>query len=145
MEYLRNQDSHRPSSHFHVHAHRDEFTHLMSFATRLDVEKQGKVKDYFRKGTHLSQFHFPTGGHRFRPCFEDILEVLRVEFKLDVDNNVWIPHLKSARVKWRRAQTAAVVRDDPQEAFRVLVDQFGMPKPAEWVCPGPDVSKLSRS
>lgn len=145
VEYVRNPDSYRPSSHFHLHAHRDEFTHLMSFATKLDVAKTKKVEDYFRKGTQLSHFHFPTGGHRFRPCFEDILEVLRVEFKLDVDTNEWTPHLKSARLKWRQVQTSAVVRDDPQTALRVLTEHFGMPVPEGWDCPQADESKLTRS
>lgn len=145
VEYRRNPDSHRPSSHFHLHAHRDEFTHLMSFATKLEVEKTKKVENYFRKGTRLSQFHFPTGGHRFRPCLEDILEVLRVEFKLDVNTNEWIPHLKQARLKWRQVQTSAVVRDDPQTALRVLTEHFGMPEPEGWTCPEANQAKLTRS
>lgn len=145
VEYKRAQDSHYPSSHFHVHAHRDEFTHLRGFAAKLDVERADKVEEYFTKPAWLSAFHFPTGGHRFRPCLEDILECLRVEFKLDVDNNRWQPHLRKARLKWRRIQTASVVQDDPEEALRVLVDVFGMPEPEGWVCPQGDPKKLARN
>ena len=89
VEYVKEQDSYRPSSHIHVHAHRDEFTHLMGFASKFDVERTKKVRNYFRRGTRLSELHFPTGGHRFRPCLEDVFEMLRVEFKLDVDNSKW--------------------------------------------------------
>lgn len=45
VEYVRNPDGYRPSSHFHVHAHRDEFTHLLSFASKLDVEREEKVEE----------------------------------------------------------------------------------------------------
>ena len=117
----------------------------MSFAAKVDVEKQGKLEDYFKKGKKLSSFHFPTGGHRFRPCMEDILEVLRVEFDLNVKNGAWEKQLKRAREDWRRIQTAAVVRDCPEVALKVLVEEYGMPAPAGWACPETDVAKLTRS
>lgn len=90
-------------------------------------------------------FHFPTGGSRFRPSIEDVLEVTRVEFDLEVDNNIWKPRLKEAREKWRRIQTASVVRDCPDEALRVLIDDFNMPMPVGWTCPEPDIAKLLRN
>ena len=148
VEYVKDQDSHRPSSHIHVHAHRDEFTHLMGFASKFDVERTKKVRNYFRRGTRLSELHFPTGGHRFRPCLEDVLEMLRVEFKLDVDNGKWQQHLRTARENWRRTQLAAAVRDCPDEALRVLVDEYGMPEPIGWTLPEFDTAwqkKFARS
>ncbi|AKK06624.1 hypothetical protein CMUST_11565 [Corynebacterium mustelae] len=144
VEYVRNQKSYLPSSHFHVHAHRDEFTHLLGFAAKLNPENNYQVKKYLNTPSVLSAFHFPTGGHRFRPCLEDILEVLRVEFNLDVDNNKWKPRLEEARLKWRKIQTAAVVRDFPEEALRVLVEELGMPIPQDWECPELDKQKLER-
>lgn len=145
LEYVRNQAARLPSSHLHVHAHRDEFTHLLGFAAKLDAQREGQVTRYFSRPSLLSDFHFPTGGHRFRPCLEDLLEVLRVEFELDVDNNAWQPQLASAREKWRRIQTAAVVRDCPEEALRVLVEDFGMPRPTGWECPPTNLRKFTRS
>ena len=145
VEYVRDQDAHYPSSHFHIHAHRDEFTHLRGFAAKLDVERAGKVDDYLSSPSHLSAFHFPTGGHRFRPCLEEVLECLRVEFKLDVPNERWQPHLREARLKWRKIQTASVVQDNPEEALRVLVNVFNMPEPEGWTCPQSDIKKLTRS
>lgn len=144
VEYVKEQDSHRPSSHIHVHAHRDEFTHLMGFASKFDVERTKKVRNYFRRGTRLSELHFPTGGHRFRPCLEDVLEMLRVEFKLDVDNSKWQQHLRTARENWRRTQLAAAVRDCPDEALRALVDEYGMPEPTGWTLPEFDTARQKK-
>lgn len=143
VEYDRSKSS-RPSSHFHVHAHRDEMTHLLGLTKKLSVENNRKVKEYVSKFPTLSKFHFPTGGHRFRPCLEDVLEVLRQEFRLDVDNCIWQSHLKNARLKWRRIQVAAVVRDSPQAAFDVLVKELGMPIPLNWNCPSDDLEKIVR-
>jgi len=117
----------------------------MSFASKLDAENDEKVAEYLHKAKRLSSFHFPTGGHRFRPSLEDVLEVLRVEFDLDVDNSSWAPHLRNTREKWRRVQTAAAVRDCPEEALKVLVNELGMPLPTGWACPETDIQKLVRS
>lgn len=145
VEYLRGSSRKYPTSHFHVHAHRDEFTHLLGFAAKLDTQKSAQVNTYFKRGTLLSDFHFPTGGPRFRPCLEDVLEALRVEFDLDVDNARWQQQLQNAREKWRRIQTAAVVRDCPDEAVRVLIEDFGLPVPEGWDTPVCDVEKMTRS
>lgn len=145
VEYLRGSNGKYPTSHFHVHAHRDEFTHLLGFAAKLDTRKSAQVNNYLRRGSLLSDFHFPTGGPRFRPCLEDVLEALRVEFDLDVDNSLWQPQLRVAREKWRRIQTAAVVRDCPDEAVRVLIDDFGLPVPEGWSTPACDVEKMTKS
>lgn len=145
VEYVRQQSSDLPSSHFHIHAHRDEFTHLQNFAAKLSVEREKKVADYLKKPVTISSFHFPTGGPRFRPTLEDILEVLRVEFRLDVDKKRWQARLASSRMEWRRQQLAAAVRNWPEEALRVLVEECGMPMPEGWECPARDDAKLLRS
>lgn len=145
VEFVRHQNSDLPTSHFHVHAHRDEFTHLQNFAAKLSVERDKKVADYLKKPLTISSFHFPTGGPRFRPTLEDILEVLRVEFRLDVDKKRWQERLESSRKEWRRQQLAAVVRNWLEEALRVLVEECGMPEPQGWTCPPRDDAKLLRS
>ncbi|OFT84033.1 hypothetical protein [Corynebacterium sp. HMSC29G08] len=145
IEYVKDQNPNQPSSHIHVHAHRDEFTHLLGFAAKLNPERSNQVKRYFEGTSRVSQFHFPTGGHRFRPCLEEVFEVLRVAFVLDVDNGRWQEQLRTARLRWRKIQTAAVVRDDPREALRVLVEDFKMPWPEGWECPEPNLDKITRS
>jgi len=143
VEYDRKKNS-CPSSHFHVHAHRDEVTHLLGLSRKLNAENAKKVKKYTSDFPKLSKIHFPTGGHRFRPCLEDVLESLRLEFNLDTDNSRWKKHLDKARLEWRKIQAAAVVRDSPEVAFDVLVNNFGMPIPENWTCPPDDVSKIIR-
>ncbi|KAA8728634.1 hypothetical protein [Corynebacterium phocae] len=135
----------QPSSHIHIHGHRDEFTHLLGFTTKVSPDNSSKVKKYFDTIPLISNFHFPTGGHRFRPCLEDVLETLRIEFNLDVDNNRWSTQLKKARLRWREIQTAAVVRDCPQAAFQVLTEELGMPVPEGWECPQNNQDKILRN
>lgn len=52
--------------------------------------------------------------------------------------------LAEARLKWRKIQTAAAVRDCPDAALRVLVDELGMPSPVGWECPPGKKSKIVR-
>lgn len=144
VEYDRHKSSY-PSSHIHVHAHRDEVTHLLGLHRKLNPCNDKKVKNFISTYPALSRFHFPTGGHRFRPCLEDVLEALRQEFKLKVsDKEEWEARLAEARLKWRKIQTAAAVRDCPEAALRVLVDELGMPSPVGWECPPDNESKVVR-
>ncbi|WP_284781368.1 hypothetical protein [Corynebacterium sp. UMB4614] len=144
VEYDRRKSSY-PSSHIHVHAHRDEMTHLLGLHRKLNPSNDKKVKNFIETYPSLSRFHFPTGGHRFRPCLEDVLEALRQEFKLKVPRKKdWEDRLAEARLKWRKIQTAAAVRDCPDAALRVLVDDLGMPSPVGWECPPGKKSKIVR-
>ena len=143
VEYDRSK-SNRPSSHFHVHAHRDEVTHLLGLTKKLDSTKDQKVKKFTSEFPRLSKIHFPTGGHRFRPSLEDVLESLRQEFNLDTDLGRWKTHLNKSRLKWRKIQTAAVIRDCPQTAYEILVNEFQMPVPENWECPSDNDAKIVR-
>lgn len=145
VDYVREQSKDLPCSHIHVHAHRDEFTHRLGHAGEKSRHSRRRVKRSFSEIPKVSEFHFPTGGPRFRPCLEDVLETLRVEFGLDVDNNLWSNHLRKVRAKWRRIQTAAVVRDSPQTAIDVLVKEFGLPLPEDWTPPDGKMDKLIMS
>lgn len=64
----------------------------------------------------MSDLHFPVGGSRFRPCLEDILDMLVRELGVDHQPG-WRDALADGRERWRRMQTAAVVRDAPGEAI----------------------------
>jgi hypothetical protein len=67
----------------------------------------------------MQDVHFPVGGPRFRPCLEDVLEMLIDEFGIDnakESSNA----LARGRQKWRRIQTRTVVRDDPESAVTEL-------------------------
>lgn len=131
VEYDRDKST-KPSSHFHVHGHRNEFTHLLGLKRKLSSDNEAKIRKFTKTIPSLSEFHFPTGGPRFRPCLEDILECLRDEFDLDVNQDTWVPQLTIARAKWRKIQTAAAVRDCPDIALQVLAEDFGLAIPEDW-------------
>jgi hypothetical protein len=98
----------RPHSHVQFHGHRGALSHLLSRAghpTPHDV----------------SSLHLPTGGSRFRPCLEDVVQFLIAECSFDHLAD-WQRHVDAGRERWRRRQVAAAVRAVPSEAVRVLED-----------------------
>jgi hypothetical protein len=122
-EYLRNPTSGIPCAHLQVHAHRDALTFVM--ARSGSASKRGqRRKEQVESGEQvpsLSELHLPLGGARFRPCLEDILEMLVDE--LGVDAPVGASEaLADGRATWRRKQLGAAVRDCPEVAARTLAD-----------------------
>ncbi|RRD29414.1 hypothetical protein [Actinomyces bowdenii] len=79
------------------------------------------------RGLHM--IHFPLGGARFRPCLEDVVELVVNEFGLDTQPD-WQERVRDGRAQWRRVQLAAAVRDDPQTARRAL-DGLGAEAPTD--------------
>jgi hypothetical protein len=63
--------------------------------------------------------HFPVGGHRFRPCLEDVLEMMMIEFGIDTLHGAGNA-LHAGRGRWRVRQLAAAVSDDPLTAAAEL-------------------------
>lgn len=86
--------------------------HRLRGRTRTSAVRRGRVP-------RVSALHFPLGGHRFRPAFEDVLEMLVREFGLDTRDG-WEDAIRAGRERWRAAQLRAVVRDDPDGAARTL-------------------------
>lgn len=118
-DYVRDQKSHLPSAHFQVHAHRDEFTQAMTLAAVARAKHRQLGRDGDFKSARLSSIHFPVGGSRFRPCLEDVLQMLATEFGVETPVG-WRQQLELSRERYRRRQAGAVVRDCPSEAARVL-------------------------
>lgn len=116
-EYDRDATDDMPAAHIQVHAHRDAFAHVMSKAGTSTA--RGKRRATQGDVPRVADLHFPVGGHRFRPCLEDVLEMLVTEFGVD-STRERIAALHDGREVWRRAQVGAVVRDAPHEAIRVL-------------------------
>lgn len=123
-EYERDMRSQLPGAHLHVHGVHKALTETMGSGgdgTRRSAARTvegGKLPQ-------LSALHFPLGGHRFRPCLEDVLAMLLEEFGVDVpggDRPAAARALNEGRETWRRTQVAAAVRDAPDEAIRVLGD-----------------------
>jgi len=95
-----------PHAHIQVHAHRGALSHLLSRAGHPAPHD-------------MSSLHIPVGGSRFRPCLEDLLQFLIVECHFDhIDG--WEQAVEAGRERWRRRQVAAITRDVPTEAVRVL-------------------------
>lgn len=117
FEYDRHRPVTLPAAHVHVHAHRDEIVYLMGLPSR------GRPKERVARGSMpiLSELHIPVGGHRFRPCLEDVLELAITEFGVQPRAG-WQHALHDGRADWRRKQTAAAARDCPVEAADALVE-----------------------
>ena len=82
-DYISNPKS-VPSAHINVHAHRDDMIAALLGSGRQSSAKLRR-KRFLEEGRlpSVSNFHFPVGGARFRPCLEDVLEVAIQEFGLD--------------------------------------------------------------
>lgn len=125
-----------PSAHLNVHGHRDELVFAMMAAghrlrgrARTSAVRRGQVP-------RVSTLHFPLGGHRFRPSFEDVLEMLVREFGLDTRPG-WRAAVCSGRTRWRAVQLRAAVRDDPAGAAEALGDLGYAVRPAPGHGPPP--------
>lgn len=117
-DYLREPHSDVACAHLNVHGHHDHVVWAMTRSSivphsrrRARAVAQGAVPG-------LRELHFPLGGQRFRPCLEDVLEMLIWEFGVDVEPG-WQEELAVGRQEWRRFQLAAAMRDDPVTALQV--------------------------
>lgn len=118
-EYDRDAVEDMPAAHIQVHAHRDAFAHVMNRAGTATA--RGKRRANLGKMARLEDLHLPVGGHRFRPCLEDVLGMLVHEFGVDSTAN-GRRALQNGREEWRRTQIRSAVRDAPQEAVAALRD-----------------------
>lgn len=110
-----------PAAHLNVHGHRDELVFAM-MAAGARLRGRARASDVRRgRVPRVATLHFPLGGHRFRPAFEDVLEMLVREFGLDTRDG-WREGLDEGRRRWREVQLRAAVRDDPASAAAVLGD-----------------------
>lgn len=140
FEYVHNpRSSDIPHAHIQVHAHRDAFGYLMGKAGT--ATKRGRRRANSSGTPRLSELHLPVGGPRFRPCLEDVLEVLVHEFGIDSTAG-GLEALRRGRERWRRMQTATVVRDAPEEAARVLRDIGYAVNPPEHGVPRDNTARL---
>ncbi|MBU5422211.1 hypothetical protein KQI48_06000 [Cellulomonas hominis] len=110
-----------PAAHLNVHGHRDELVFAM-MAAGARLRGRARASDVRRgRVPRVATLHFPLGGHRFRPAFEDVLEMLVREFGLDTRDG-WREALDASRRRSREVQLRAAVREDPASAAAVLGD-----------------------
>lgn len=120
-DYLRTPRSGMASAHVQVHAHRDAVTYVLTRCGSSTVRAKRRRKEIEggSRVPQLSDLHLPVGGPRFRPCLEDILQMLIDEFGIEAADGAQ-EALASGRAEWRRKQLAAAVRDCPERVVEVL-------------------------
>lgn len=135
-EYIREPDSTQAGAHLQIHAHRDAFSHVMARcgASSPRARKRTKSADAGDRLPMLADLHLPLGGPRFRPCLEDILQMLIDELGVDAPTGA-LDALARGRIDWRRKQLAAAVRDSPETAARVLRElNYAVTPPEDLAC-----------
>jgi hypothetical protein len=95
FEYLYAPDR-VPHSHIQVHGQRGALSHLLS--------KAGHPTPH-----DMAALHLPTGGARFRPNLEDVVQFLISDYRFD-HQDAWRQAVERERAEWRAIQTRAVVR-----------------------------------
>ncbi|OSM44622.1 hypothetical protein [Nesterenkonia sp. PF2B19] len=127
FDYERESNS-VPASHLNVHSHHRGLEWIM---------QRGHPKSRsVRYAPRTEKLHFPTGGHRFRPCLEDILEALAGDFGIDIAEG-GRRILREQRSEFRRRQLAAAVGDDTEtaaDALRSKGYQVTLPPSASPTC-----------
>ena len=95
FEYLYQADR-VPHSHIQVHGQRGALSHLLSRAGHTSPHD-------------MSALHLPTGGARFRPNLEDVIQFLITDCNF-AHLPTWRAAVERERTEWRVIQTRAVVR-----------------------------------
>lgn len=117
-----------PHSHIQVHAERGALSHLLS-------------RTGHRKPHSLTALHLPTGGARFRPGLEDVVQFLITDCRFDSLPN-WRTAVLRERAEWRAVQTRTVVRAWPEEAAKRLAEMGYLVTPPERGHPSPSQKTL---
>jgi len=135
-EYVRTWQN-PPGAHVQVHAHRDEMAYLLRLA------ENGRPRAGLRRDRmpRLSEMHVPVGGHRMRPCLEDVLLFLYREFHIDTEPG-WRDVVAKHLAEWRLVQLKSAVRDAPEAAVEVLRDLGYEIVGPKVVTPRPDPDKV---
>lgn len=91
-----------PHSHIHVHAERGALSHLLT-------------RTQHAKAHDMSALHLPTGGSRFRPDLEDVIQFLITECGVDPVTS-WKAAVDERRAEFRVIQARSVARAMAREA-----------------------------
>ncbi|MBE7365681.1 hypothetical protein INS43_10950 [Corynebacterium aurimucosum] len=128
FEYERDAQN-KPVSHFHFHSD--------SVALGLLLASTGQKDKAFQQ----QNIHFPMGGHRFRVCLEDVVELVIREFGIEALEG-WELHVLAGRERFRESQKKAIIRANAPLAIEVLRElgyavpeigpNSGPSAPAEW-------------
>lgn len=156
FDYIRSPRSRDvPTAHLNLDSHNPAFLPALAHAgasrrvnnRRNKAQKRtDKASEYWNEHGAESDVHVPLGGARFRPCLEDVLEMLINEFGIDRAQEDWRKALAEGRRRWRDYQLLAAVKDNPTTAVQQLrelgyrVEWAGADAPP----PQPNTTKLER-
>lgn len=105
FEYVRDART-DPCSHIQVHAERGSLSHLLA-RTGHDTPHE------------MRALRLPTGGPRFRPGLEDVIQFAIQECRFDSVAG-WEGAVRAERAEWRGIQTRTAARGMPAEAAAAL-------------------------
>jgi len=124
LDFVHDSRSDAPAAHWNVYANRKDVTRALQQAG--SSRRGSRNRRSARKASGVvGAMHFTVGGHRFRPCLEDVLDMLWSEIGIDVRDTAR-DAINEGRRSWRKVQLAAAVSDDPQTAVSELV-RLGVP------------------
>lgn len=118
-----------PHAHIQVHGERGALSHLLS--------QTGYAKPH-----SMSALHLPTGGARFRPNLEDVVQFLIVDCRFE-SLDTWQAAVTRERAEWRRVQTRTACRALPEEAAKQLIKMGYQVTPPEDGHPDPSRRALA--
>lgn len=127
VDYVRESVNEYPSSHLHVSGKRDD----------LDAIYLGDA----RKSRKLRDLHLPTGGRRFRPTLEDLIEFMITEEMVEPRAG-WQAVVAERRADWEANQLRAAVRRNPEVVSAYLKAQGWIIEPP--AVAGPEPPQRSR-
>lgn len=116
LDYIREAKSNIPGAHYNIHAHRDEFVYAM-LQGGANSRQRRRLKAFDKRSHYprISDLHFPVGGARFRPCIEDLVQMVIEEFGVATEPG-WAKVLEVGRREWRESQLKALVWKNPEIA-----------------------------
>jgi hypothetical protein len=116
-DFVRRVQSDIPTAHLQIHAHRDALAYVMSRTG--SASDRGRERQNSPAYPRMAELHFPVGGARFRPCLEDVLDMLVRELGVDCTPEGREALAEGRRV-WRETQLGSAVRDNPAHAAQTL-------------------------
>ena len=111
FEYERNARA-KPVAHIHFHSN--------SVPLAIALQRNGKNAAAF----HQQDVHYPLGGHRYRVCIEDVIQLAIAELGY-IGRPGWESQVELGRKTFRRGQAAAVIRHNHELAVEILQADLG--------------------
>lgn len=97
----------KPGAHLHIHSD--------SVPLAISLDRNGQRSS----ASDQSKLHYPTGGHRYRVCLEDVIQLAIAELGFR-GKDKWEEHVKNGRSQFRSKQAETVIRQNHDLAAQTL-------------------------